>query len=143
MKTIILNIAMVFGVLIAKTGFAQEVVNGPQLTFTKETHDFGKVAYGGNTVYNFEFRNTGKEALLISYVSSPCGCTVADWPKESIAPGAQGKISVKYDSKRPGPINKSVSVRSNSVTMPDRSLTIKGEILPMKEEAAAVPASVR
>lgn len=136
MKAIILNTAVVFGMLIAKTGFAQEVVNGPQLTFAKETHDFGKVAYGANTVYNFEFTNTGKTPLIISNVSSPCGCTVADWSEDPIAPGAPGKITVRYDSKRQGPINKSVDVRSNSVNDPDRQLVIKGEVLPQKEAAA-------
>ncbi len=133
MKTIILSMSMLFGLFLAGTSAAQEVITGPQLTFAKETHDFGRVARGGAIVYSFEFKNTGNAPLLIINVSSPCGCTVADWPKEPIAPGAGGKIVVKYDSMRLGPINKSVLVRSNAGSDPERSLKIKGEVFDSKE----------
>ena len=54
----------------------------------------------------FEFKNTGKAPLVISGASSSCGCTVPSWPKDPIAPGATGKIEVKYDTNRVGAIAK-------------------------------------
>ena len=37
--------------------------------------------------------------LIIENASASCGCTVPDWPKEPIAPGAKSQINVKFDSK--------------------------------------------
>lgn len=121
--------------------YAQEVVSGAQITFKKDTHDFGEVPMHGNTTYTFEFKNTGTEPLIVQQVKSPCSCTVADWSKEPILPGKTGQIQVKYDSNRVGPINKSFLVLSNSVNEASKNLFIKGKVLPA-ETLEAVPAAV-
>jgi hypothetical protein len=44
-----------------------------------------------------------------------CGCTVPSFPKEPIAPGAEGDISVKFDShNRKGHQQKNVLIISNA-----------------------------
>jgi hypothetical protein len=53
-------------------------------------------------------------AAPTSNCQGSCGCTVPSWPKEPIKPGANGVIKVHYDTKRVGPINKTVTVTSNS-----------------------------
>lgn len=80
----------------------------------KLTHDFGTVKYGGNGDCEFKFTNTGKDPLVLSTCQGSCGCTVPTCPKEPILPGKSGSIKVHYDTKRPGPINKQVTVTSNS-----------------------------
>lgn len=107
---------------------AQEVA-GPELNFEKEVHDFGKVDQYGDASTEFIFTNTGTEPLIISNARGSCGCTVPEWPREPIAPGAQASIKVKYDSKRVGPINKSVTITSNASNNPTKVIRIKGEIL--------------
>ncbi len=67
--------------------------------------------------------------MLISNSRGSCGCTVPEWPKEPIAPGATGTIKVKYDTMRTGAINKSVTISSNAVNEPEKVIYIKGSVL--------------
>ncbi|MCB0375243.1 MAG: DUF1573 domain-containing protein, partial [Sinomicrobium sp.] len=67
--------------------------------------------------------------LVISKVNSSCGCTVPSWTQNPVAPGTSGKIEVKYDTNRVGPIRKTITVSSNAET-PNVALKIKGEVLP-------------
>jgi Protein of unknown function (DUF1573) len=99
-----------------------------KIEFKSETIDYGQIAKGSDGVRVFEFTNTGNEELVISDVKSSCGCTVPEKPKEAIAPGKTGEIKVKYDTKRVGPIRKTVTVYSNA-SEPIKALKIKGEIL--------------
>ena len=117
--------------------------NAPEISFEKETIDYGTIEKGDNGVRNFVFTNTGKSPLIISNARGSCGCTVPTWPKEPIKPGESGVIKVKYDTKRTGPINKSVTITSNAKT-PTKVLRIKGNIIvpqtsPEKEIPAAAP----
>lgn len=62
-----------------------------------------------------KFRNVGDAKLVINSVSTSCGCTVADYPKDFISPGGEGKIVITYDGshKFPGPFQRLVRVFSN------------------------------
>jgi hypothetical protein len=84
------------------------------IKFEKMVHDFGTVKWGGNGDCEFKFTNSGKEPLILSVCQGSCGCTVPTCPKEPILPGKSGVIKVHYDTKRPGPINKQVTVTSNA-----------------------------
>jgi hypothetical protein len=85
-----------------------------EIKFDKLEFDYGTLKQGGDPNGEFSFKNTGKEPLIISNCAGSCGCTVPSWPKEPIKPGATGVIKVHYDTKRIGPINKTVTVTSNS-----------------------------
>lgn len=88
------------------------------IKFETVSHDFGKIATNGNGTFDFSFSNTGKEPLLLKNVSSSCGCTVPEWPKEPIAPGAKGSIKVKYNTANIGPFTKTITVYSNGSASP-------------------------
>jgi hypothetical protein len=114
--------------------------NAPEITFETEVIDYGTIEQGANGVREFKFTNTGKEPLIITNAKGSCGCTVPSWPKEPIKPGESGVIKVKYDTRRVGPINKSVTVYSNAKT-PVKVLRIKGTVKPApKETIPAKPA---
>jgi hypothetical protein len=115
---------------------AQPATNKSEITFEKEVHDYGKIKQGANGDCVFEFKNTGTEPLIISKAKGSCGCTVPDWPKEPIMPGKTGSIKVTYDTKRVGPINKSVTVESNASNAPVKIVRIKGDV-----EAVETPQS--
>lgn len=120
----------------AKQTIAQEVVNGPKIEFKKDVHDYGELKYGANGTYTFDFKNTGNAPLIISNAKGSCNCTVPSWPKEPINPGETGKITVHYDTKRSGVINKSVTITSNAANDPSKILRIKGNVGDKPETAA-------
>ncbi len=97
------------------------------IKFEKLVHDYGTIKQGGDGNCEFKFTNTGKEPLILSNCQGSCGCTVPNCPKEPILPGKTGVIKVHYDTKRVGPINKSVSVQSNAKSGM-MTLQIKGTV---------------
>ncbi|MFK5971904.1 MAG: DUF1573 domain-containing protein [Flavobacteriaceae bacterium] len=98
-----------------------------KIEFKTETVDYGEITKGADGIRVFEFTNTGNAPLIISKVSSSCGCTIPKKPEGPILPGKTGKIQVKYDTNRVGPIRKAITVISNADT-PTKVLKIKGEI---------------
>lgn len=98
-----------------------------KIEFKSETVDYGEIAKGADGIRVFEFTNTGSAPLIISKVSSSCGCTIPKKPEDPIMPGKTGEIQVKYDTNRVGPIRKAITVISNADT-PTKVLKIKGEI---------------
>jgi hypothetical protein len=134
MKNLFLSLGLILASsFISLNATAQvEVSKGAKIKFNKEVHDYGTVKYGGDGACTFEFTNEGNEALVISNAKGSCGCTVPEWPKEPIAPGASASIKVKYDTNRPGAINKSVTITSNAVNVESGIVTvrIKGEVMP-------------
>jgi len=122
MKKIVL---VLFVGLMGFTLTAQE--KAAKIEFKSETVDYGEVAKGADGVRVFEFTNTGDAPLIITKVSSSCGCTIPKKPEDPILPGKTGEIQVKYDTNRVGPIRKAITVISNSDT-PTKVLKIKGEV---------------
>lgn len=116
---------ILFAGLLAFTVLAQEKT--AKIEFKSETVDYGEIDKGSDGVRVFEFTNTGEAPLIISKVSSSCGCTIPKKPEAPILPGATGEIQVKYDTNRVGPIRKAITVISNADT-PTKVLKIKGEV---------------
>lgn len=109
----------------------------PEITFTSLEYDYGNIFQGDNGYCEFEFKNTGKAPLTITNARASCGCTVPEWPKTEIAPGKKGVIRVKYDTKRLGTINKTITISSNAINN-SVILRIKGNISVKPEQG--VPA---
>jgi hypothetical protein len=101
----------------------------PVITFEKDFHDFGSLVSGEKVTYSFKFKNTGKELLVISNVSTSCGCTVSDYPRQPIKPGEGATIDVSYDSEgKHGLQNKTITVFSNTQP-PTNILRIKASVV--------------
>lgn len=116
-------------VLIAVIALVSFAANAQaKITFKSDTVDYGEIAKGSDGVRVFEFTNTGDAPLIVSDVKSSCGCTVPKKPEGPVAAGASGKIEVKYDTNRVGPIRKTVTVYSNA-DEPIKALKIKGEVM--------------
>ena len=109
-------------------GFAQA-----EITFESEVVDYGTIEKGDDGVREFKFTNTGSSPLYITQVRSSCGCTIPKKPTDSIMPGVEEVIEVKYDTNRVGPIRKTITVSSNAVT-PVVALQIKGTVEEPEEE---------
>lgn len=118
------TVLMLFVGLLSLGIYAQETA---KIEFKSETIDYGEIEKGSDGVRVFEFTNTGNVPLVISSVKSSCGCTIPKKPEEPIMPGKTGKIEVKYDTNRVGPIRKAITVTSNADT-PTKVLKIKGTV---------------
>lgn len=112
---------------------------GPEFTSDNLVVDFGDVDATKDPGFRvFKFKNTGTEPLMITNAQGSCGCTVPEWPKEPIKPGAVGEIKIKYDINRKGGINKSVTITTNEVESKDANgnpiyknhvVSVKGNVL--------------
>ena len=111
-----------------------QTTSGPSIEINKNLHDYGVVEYAGNGTCEFVITNTGSEPLIIQSAKASCGCTVPSYPKEPIAPGATATITVKYDTKRPGSINKSIKITSNAVNEAVKTIYIKGQVQQQSED---------
>ena len=96
-------------------------------TFDKMTHEFGVVLWKHPATATFTIKNDGNKPLVISNVTTSCGCTVADWTKEPIAPGATGVVSSTFDAKALGHFYKDIGVYCNASDRPIY-LTLSGEV---------------
>jgi len=77
--------------------------------------NFGKISEGQKLSVSFRFKNTGNKPLVIQSVHPACGCTVADYPKEPIAPGQEGEITGEFNSDgREGQNHKEITVYTNT-----------------------------
>ena len=119
MKKSILQLSFLIATFLTiNTFIAQQAIalsQGAEISFDKSTHDYGQIEKSANGECIFVFTNTGNKPLKISNAKGSCGCTVPQWPREEIAPGAKGEIKVRYDTKRVGVINKSVTIQSNAM----------------------------
>jgi len=89
-----------------------------EIMFEKSIHNFGKIKYGNDATYLFEFKNVGKKPLVIQKLESSCGCTVADKPEQPIKPKKTANITVVYKADEIGKFQKSIKIYSNAVTSP-------------------------
>ncbi|MBQ3949002.1 MAG: DUF1573 domain-containing protein [Bacteroidales bacterium] len=113
-----------------KSAVVEKPLNGPQIEFAEQVHDYGKVKKGGDGNCEFVFTNTGNEPLILSNVKASCGCTVPTWTKEPIMPGKTGTIKVRYNTNTsPQSFTKTITVSSNSINAPRLTLKIKGTIV--------------
>lgn len=133
--------ALIIGLMFVFGAYAQQSeneekkkVNGPAITFEESTHDFGDIYQGDKVQHVFTFENTGTEPLIITNVQVTCGCTAPKWPRDPIAPGQEGEITIQFNSSgKIGRQNKIITIVSNAVN-PHSKISIITNILPKKED---------
>jgi hypothetical protein len=99
--------------------------------FNEYVFNFGEVAYGSDVSHVFTFKNVSTAPVAIKNVATSCGCTTPSYSKEPVMPKKSGQITAKYDSTRPGPFTKTLTV---SVNDEEIVLTITGTIKQMSNE---------
>ena len=110
--------------------------SGPVMAFENVEVDYGIIQQNADPYREFRFTNTGDAPLIISNAKGSCGCTVPEWPKEPIAPGASNVIKVRYATNRIGAFNKTVTLTTNE-TDGQHVLRIKGEVLQPASESGS------
>ena len=85
------------------------------MKFSKLDFNFGIVNKGQIISRYITFKNDGKRDLVISNVKSSCGCTIANWPKNPIAPNSSDSLLLELNTgSLNGKIMKTVTIISNS-----------------------------
>lgn len=98
------------------------------MLWDSKTHDFGQIDQNITAEHTFSFVNEGETPLVIASVKASCGCTVAEYTKEPIAPGATGEVLARYNAAKAGVFSKTVTVRANA-NEESVILTLKGEVV--------------
>jgi len=100
------------------------------IAFVDTVHEFGTINEGEKVSYTFKYKNTGDNPLILEDVRPSCGCTLPEWTKDPIAPGAEGLIKVVYNSEgRPGEFHKTITVIANT-SAEVVLLKIQGKVTP-------------
>jgi hypothetical protein len=150
MKKLFLSLtALTFSAIL----FAQKTV-ADVAKFESETINQGYLKQNEPKEVKFIVTNISKEPLIIEQANPTCGCTMGDYTKSPIAPGAAGFISAKFNAANVGHFTKNLTVKFSGVDEM-KSITITGDVLAAEEydkwaaendakkktEAAAKPAT--
>ncbi|HMK36861.1 MAG TPA: DUF1573 domain-containing protein [Desulfomonilaceae bacterium] len=105
--------------------------HGPNISFDKEEHDYGKVSYGDTVTDEFVLTNTGDQTLVIDKLESSCGCTKAVKGSSEVPPNGHTKIVAEFDTTglKAGKKQKTVSVYSNDPQRPVVKLTLLADVV--------------
>jgi len=105
-----------------------EAVTASTIVWKAETIDVGQIPQGTPKAIVYEFKNTGKTAVVITNVQGSCGCTATDYTKEPILPGKSAKVTATYNAANKGGFTKTVTVTTSAETTP-KVLTLKGTVI--------------
>lgn len=102
----------------ATTVPAQEY--GGIVRLDKTLHDFGVVSMkDGPVSCEFNLTNISQGPMTIYAVVSSCGCTNVEWTRETVAPGASGRITATYaNDEGPYPFDKTLTVYVSDIKRP-------------------------
>ncbi len=97
------------------------------LTWETTNADLGIIKQNNPVQVDFRFTNTGNQPIVITDVTTSCGCTVAKHSQEPVKQGESSIISVTYNAKSVGSFHKTVTVKTSADTNPI-ILTLSGEV---------------
>lgn len=92
----------------------------PQISFDRLLTDLGTVpATGESVAFDFAFKNTGQDYLVIESLHPDCSCIKYEKPEAPIPPGATGVIKLFYQVQtQHGPFSHMVAVKTNDPQIP-------------------------
>lgn len=110
--------------------------SGPLITWGASSHDFGDITQGEKVEFTFKFTNNGTEPLIITNVTTQCGCTTPKgWPRDPVLPGGSGEITLAFNSAgKLGRQNKVATVVSNAANKDGGQLVLSGNVLERKPQ---------
>ena len=100
--------------LYALASVALAAVAQPRFTSNTELHSFGQIEWKHPVTTQYTITNTGDQPLVLTEVEPDCACSIAQWTKTPIAPGAKGSVNVTFDAEALGHFQKSVAIYTNA-----------------------------
>ncbi len=103
------------------------VMAQPKIVFDKPVQELGYLLWRNPVTITYHFTNSGSKPLVISNVTTSCGCTTADWTKKPIPAGGKGTVTAVFDTEAIGTFYKEVGVYCNASSTPIY-LEFRGEV---------------
>ncbi|MGC4102668.1 DUF1573 domain-containing protein [Ferruginibacter sp.] len=128
MKRLFLSLT---ALVLATASFAQKKAD-ELAKFATEIIDQGKLKQNNPEEVKFVVTNIGKEPLIIEQANPTCGCTIGDYTKTPIAPGATGYVSAKFNAANVGHFTKTLTVKFAGAD-DIKNITITGDVLAAEE----------
>ncbi len=125
-------IIILLAVASASTAMAQtKIADVAKFNFDKI--ELGKIKQGEPVTATFIITNISAKPLVIEQASPGCGCTIADYSKEPLAPGKTGFVKATYNAANVGSFIKTVTVKFTGVDE-TQAITLTGEVLAPNKE---------
>lgn len=80
--------------------------------------NFGIMSIRDTSQNDFIIKNIGDEPLLIKFIQTDCGCTVAHWETNPILPGEQTNIRIQITPIEIGYFSKKIALFCNDPRSP-------------------------
>ncbi len=110
------------------SGLTQSVVAQPKMDIKTFQHNFG-VTYPNQLLHHdFEFSNLGDKPLIITQVTTTCGCTAAVLAATTIMPSATSIVSVTMITRSPIKKSESATLHTNDPMRPKVTLAIEAMV---------------
>lgn len=91
------------------------ITDTTSIDFEQVEFDFGTIDQGEQISTTFKFKNTGDYPLVISDVTTSCGCTVSSYSKKPVNPMSEGFLKITFNSAgKVGNQHKTITVYTNT-----------------------------
>jgi hypothetical protein len=124
---------LVFLGSIAASAQNSSSVQAPSVVYSMEKIDYGNIYHKSYGIRTIKISNIGSAPLVVTSCISSCGCTRPSCPTTPILPGTYSQISVYYDTKKIGPIDKNITITTNDPKRPTITIPLTGNVLLRKE----------
>jgi len=102
-------------------------IEGLNASINEQVHDFGSQKLYTRTEFEFKIKNDSSAVLVITNITTSCGCTTPTYSKRPVKSGKTAIVKVAYDSSRIGAFDKTINVYTNFSSEPIE-LRIKGSM---------------
>lgn len=116
-------LSLLFFLFVSVTGESQSLISD------RLVYDFGKVNYGEDITSIFTLKNVSDTTITIFHCKPSSNVVSIDCPLIKIEPNQTSNLVVKYDTKKEGPINKSITIDYLCRTEEFLILRIRGTVL--------------
>jgi hypothetical protein len=117
-----------------EAGGSEAAGSMPAIALSEQTLDLGDMPNGEIAAREVAVRNDGDAPLVVSTITTSCGCTTAALEPMTIAPGGSGTLRITFDSGAHGPdlrgpLMREVMIVSNDPATPEAVVSVVVNIL--------------
>jgi len=119
----------IFGVVVLCLTFAGCGTNrSPRFSCDSTSKELGLLQSNVNREIQFAIKNTGNAALIISDITTSCGCAKVQLSRRQIEPAQQALMRVEIRPSETGPRSATIKIRTNDTTKPIASFSAEWSV---------------